>query len=545
MEALLLPGEYIVQEFGTVTFDMGGKKDKGPLYVTNGRLLIYDKSSNSFPVDYDPTLLKDTKAQQKVSKDNPTTDASNSVSRLVNTTNNKPLILITFHGKECNNDQSNFNKAYLTLKESKPIPKVSKDQVDNTPLELRIFNELCVNNKTLASILNTKDDLSNQFFTDNFNNFESEIISIFAKHRSQIIGYSSKDQWQLSQKADTTSGANISKYSLDEQTIRQIFRRHPKFHEEYKKLSTPEEQEKFFSEKFIDHIRKYNDITQLTNIEDIDIEHFNPQDTQYRFKQLEICCNIEKLGDTYTYSGIFDKDTMKPPETITLTDVSTHTELVLIELGVIPDTSKNKTDINKYKNMPIERIDSLAADLSVPEEIKYTPFCVDKSKLFQQSYTAPSQEEWTSSIDAFNSELHQAHQSFTDAKCNFNQFRTVLIEMTIKSQLLNDYDISALTEEQISLIEKFAEFYSELEIYAFTYWKAIDKKAAQIQTQIREKVQNLKDRVQRFVRTSDEKMLLNSLFDNMNSIIDPILGGKTFAQLPQNTNATGFSFMSF
>lgn len=540
MESQLKPTEAVVEDFGKIAVDIASKKESGHLYITNGRLLIYDESNNTFLVNFDPPRLQDTKLQQKKSKDNPPSDTSNAMVRIVDNVA-KQNITITFTGKACNSNTDKFVSMCQDLKKAPPLPEPSQEEQESQPLTLRLTSDLIDKNKTLHSLLMEAVDMK-VLYNDTFTNYQLEVINFFTKHRSKTIGYSSKDQWQLSQRADTTSGANVSKYSLDEQTIRQIFRRHPEFHQKYKSLKTQEEKDKFFNVEFIEHIHNYNDVTKVNNLSDIDIEHFTQHDIENRFNQVESMTRLDMLGDSAPYMGVFNKDFLKPSETITLNDVMVHSELVMMELGATPDISEHKGKELKYKYVPIEKLDTLTKDLTPTETTTYSPFSMNSELLYQQEYEPPAADDWKSAVSAFDVDLQNTQLNFEQMNVDSVLFKSSLVEMTIDDNLYNDYDVSALQNYQVNNIISMSKYLTELEALAFTYWRETDRQSKEPSNNIdviKAKIEVIKTKIEDFVRSSQDTRLLNGVMDSLQEIITPILSG-TYAKDCKTERIYGF-----
>jgi hypothetical protein len=203
--------------------------------------------------------------------------------------------------------------------------------------------------------------------------FKSDLIARDVDPSFQMAGYPSANFAQIS--AENSLKANEVRYSLTEQVFTQIFRKKPQVAQawrrwvwqhqspEFPKGISPEDEEQFWTEymramdasKTRGHADKKRPAEELGFFAGIKLEDqvaFDSISLLRRLRALPPDVWVGPLHESQVGSGVFNKEELPSLFAKTIDSLNMHSELVLIETGVVPDTT---TRCGEQQVVPLPR----------------------------------------------------------------------------------------------------------------------------------------------------------------------------------------------
>lgn len=468
---------------------------------------------------------------------------------------------------------------YLYEKGDPPEDKILKAKILNqNPAALNLFKGLL--QKQIAT-----EDL---FWV----NFKLQMASQQSLTKYQQDGYSSRFLSEVV--ADSKSRGNQFSFTLDDSIKRQILRKKPRIAEKFisfmrekekpskkdENPMTPEEAENFFWQQYFaaqlrdsSYVKSKKD-KDRSNIFDMipikDTVSFNENSRAKRARSLELSVRVGSLYEPINPignssfgcgcgQGIFNKEHLPQLFQSTIDSYNIHSELSLIDNGILPDTTReikdddaNNNDGNKRPlEMPLYMAPELD-DLLTQKEPNLSSLKIKKAETDSQQPIAFGDE-----AKSFAAKICQFSDSFikmpTPPQPPMKDAVIILRDMTgDQNNLYNYQKINSQRSPIYSGLEEVRNLKAQEQILLFLFWsnylsqKPDQEKIEKLREEIDQLKQNI-DRKKNMFMNDESKRALSPLYEEMSESLEKVLGlfdsrnnAQQVNELPANLDEFGF-----
>jgi hypothetical protein len=508
LNEFMFPLEKVTQNFKKVKVrSKGTTLEDATVYITSHRAFAFKDNKISFEIK----SVDIKKAQQKLVKGD-TNDKSEATCRLILGENLN--IDYSFKGKDCNLKCLEYIKKINEFRKTVPPPIVEEEnQIQESELTVEILRS----KNPILSMMCADDRYKDIISSDTLNIFDKKLVENFAKNNRKRVGFSNKDQVTEALRADTSAGANYINYKLDDQIIRQLLKRRPALLKLYRESGKSKEE--FFKTDYIKYIQEdsKNYDHNVKTEKNMDISRQKPEEEEKRFQALDIKARLDNLYDNNPTHGLMNKDNLKPYDQAEVIERHIHSQLALMETGIVPDTTQDPNPKVQHIDDPIQGahnlLDLFDSEEKVIEDLEIKEEAVSEDAVFSQI----TKDEWLKAAKAFDRQLESLQE-----KRKENPDEPLIIDefgcMNVLSEMTHDRtDVHQYEAADFDYLNDFAEKTAVLQILANTYWDS--EKSDKVEK--RKKADKVKEVVLRHKTETED--YFNSLEQEVRNRMEPLM----------------------
>ncbi|KAH0793200.1 BSD domain (BTF2-like transcription factor, Synapse-associated proteins and DOS2-like proteins) [Histomonas meleagridis] len=513
------------------------------LIVTNKRVVIISKSEVVFEISY--FQISNFKYQKKTIE-NPTNNTSTRF-RIIDFDGNNHDVKFT--GIESPNSlkksveliRSFWKKAKEEKEKEESIPeeemqtpeeKEKKEAIVVSP-ENRLYNELYQLDavKNMYTELVESGIISNDEF---WNNFKVESSEYTVHEAYQSPGYSGRLLSSVT--AKSSEGSNNVTFFMTPEIVRQIFAKkptvakmHQKFLEENKTDDDGDFWFQYFKKKEMKRQKRNDKEHNIFKNVKIDTLKFDEIAQSKRYKQLEPASISGPIGEEIPGMGNFNKESLPSLSDRKISNMNTHSELALIENGVVPNTIENG-------EIPSERplnVPNYFEDLIPREEIPVKNLVIEEKKKQENEVLEPA-SEFAQCAGEFADMMSCYESNFLSLPlpvvADFANARCVLKEITPEQNTFFAYSQENLRDMRIrNEVDKLRTHKMEQQILLYHFWNnyfGVKQENKEKALRLKQKIEEFKEMLHNEMHSIPTETLqqqVSPLYKEMEESIEKVL----------------------